>query len=61
MTKPFNARRHFAIRAAIAKRDANTVVLKSGLRVAITAANAKFAEIVRRNEAERAFEEAAFA
>lgn len=61
MIKNFNARRHFAIRRQIAKRDENTVVLKNGVRVAITSSNARFAETVRQNSAERAFEDAVFA
>ncbi len=64
MSKSFNARRHFAIRAAIAKKEAindNTVVLKNGVRVAITSSNAKFAETIRRKDAENAYEQAAMA
>jgi hypothetical protein len=49
-----NIRRRFAIRAAIAKREANTIVLKNGLRVTITASNAKFVEKMRQKEAEDA-------
>jgi len=62
MSKPFNARRSYAIRAAIAKKDAindNTVMLKNGVRVAITTGNAKFAETLRRKDAESAYEQAA--
>lgn len=64
MNKSFNARRHFAIRASIAKKAAvneNTVVLKNGVRVAITDSNAKFAETIRRKDAENAYEQAAMA
>lgn len=53
-----NIRRRFAIRAAIAKRDANTIVLKNGVRVTITASNAKFVERMRQKEAENAIVEA---
>jgi hypothetical protein len=53
-----NVRRRFAIRAAIAKRDANTIVLKNGVRVTITASNAKFVERMRQKEAENAIVEA---
>lgn len=53
-----NIRRRFAIRAAFAKRDANTIVLKNGVRVTITASNAKFVERMRQKEAENAIVEA---
>jgi hypothetical protein len=63
MSKPFNARRHFAIKASIAKKAAvpNTVVLKNGVVVTITNDNEKFAETVRRNDAESAYEQAVLA
>ena len=63
MSKPFNARRHFAIKASIAKKAAvsNTVVLKNGVVVVITNDNEKFAETIRRNDAESAYEQAVLA
>ena len=61
MSKPFNARRHFAIKASIAKKAANdNVVVIGGRKIAVTEDNSQLVEFVRDLDAERAYEDAAF-
>ena len=60
MSKPFNARRHFAIRAAIAKKAANDNVVVAGRTIAVTDDNRQLVEFMRDLDAERAYEDAAY-
>lgn len=61
MSKPFNARRHFAIKAAIAKKAANdNVVVIGGETIKITDDNRQLVELIRDVDAERAYEDAAY-
>lgn len=60
MSKPFNARRHFAIRAAIAKKAANDNVVVGGRTIAVTDDNRQLVEFMRDLDAERAYEDAAY-
>jgi hypothetical protein len=58
-----NRSRHFAIRAAQAKKAklAETTIEIGGNVVQITAANARFADAVRTRRVEEAYEQAAYA
>lgn len=56
--KPMSRRSAFFARRAIAKKAENTIMI-AGVAVTITPANAKFAETIRRKDAESAFEAAA--
>jgi ribosomal protein L4 len=60
MSKPFNSRRHFAIRAMIAKKAANDNIVVGGRTIAVTDDNRQLVEFIRDIDAERAFEDAAF-
>ncbi len=60
MSKPFNARRHFAIRAAIAKKAANDNIVVAGRTIAVTDDNRQLVEFIRDLDAERAYEDAAY-
>ena len=57
-----NRSRHFAIRAAQAKKAkiAETTIEVGGVVVQITPANARFAEAVRTRRIEQAYEQAAY-
>ena len=62
MCKTFNARRHYAIRAAIAKKAAaNDNIVIAGRSVPVTDDNRQLVEFIRDLDAERAYEDAAFA
>jgi hypothetical protein len=53
-----NRARHFAIRAAKARKAEQNTIVVGGNVVQITSANARFAETVRRNDAESAYAQA---
>lgn len=60
MNKKFDIRRAVFARRAIAKKALNSVLV-AGVSVQITEKNARFAEAVRQADAERAYEQAAYA
>ena len=60
MTKQNNARRHFAIRAAIARKAANDNITIGGRVIAVTDDNRQLVDFIRELDAERAYEGAAF-
>jgi len=60
MSKPFNARRSYAIRAAIAKKAANDNIVVGGRSIRVTDDNRQLVDFIRDLDAERAYEDAAY-